>query len=373
MPVELKIVSSKSELKTFIYFPEKVHAMHQNWVPPIYADEFQFYDPKHNPQLADADTILFLAYKNGEIAGRIMGIIHKAYNALHHEKTARFFNLECFDDYEVARTLIAAIENWARQKGMNGIIGPFGFSDKDPQGIQIAGFEHLPVLATPTNLPYLQKLIEQMGYIKERDCLVYKLNIPKQIPDFYQRVYNRVSRNSKHKLIEFKTRRQLKPYIVPVFRLVNETYKSIYGFIPMNEKEMHSLADKYIPMLDPAFTKLIVDENNNPTAFVVASPDISMGIKLAKGKIFPIGFIHFLLSAKRTKQLDLFLGAVKDDLQGSGLTTLLGVSLFKSANQRGLEYIDSHLILETNKQMRAVMERLGATVYKRYRIYSKAI
>lgn len=370
---QIRIVKTRKELKEFIYLPEAIHASHKNWVPPIYSDEWKFYDPKYNKALLLADTILFLAYEGELPVGRIMGIINKKHNENNHELTARFFNLDCYDNPGVSHLLIEAVEKWAKEKGMNKIIGPFGFSDKDPEGAQVEGFENLPVIATATNLPYLPSLIEKEGYTKETDCLVYKLYIPSPIPDFYQKVYDRVIRNENFRLLEFKTRSQLKPYIVPIFRLVNETYRSIYGFIEMDEAEMHELARKYLPLLDPEFMKVVVDKENNPIAFVIASPDISIGIQKAKGKIFPFGFIHILSSAKRSTQLDLFLGAVKEKYITAGLTALLGVATFNSAKKRKMEYIDSHLILETNKPMRTVMERLGGTVYKRYRVYSKKI
>ena len=373
MNVELIPVDSGKSLKEFIYLPAKVHLFHKNWVPPIYSDEWKFYDVKHNKSLAECDTIRLMAVRNGKAVGRIMGIINKSYNEKHGERTARFFNFECFEDREASHLLLSAIEKWAGEKGMNKVIGPFGFSDKDPQGLQTEGFSHLPVIATATNLPYLQELVESEGYRKEVDCVVYRLPVPEKIPEIYQRIYERLVRNDKLKLVEFSSRRALKPYIVPVLRLVNETYQSIFGFTPMDEDEMYQLAGKYLPLLDPAFTKLVTDRENNPVAFVIASPDISEGIIKARGKIFPFGFIHILSSAKKSKQLDLFLGAVKPKYQGSGITALLGVSLFRSAMQRRLAYIDSHLILETNRQMRDVMERLGAVIYKRYRVYGKNI
>lgn len=369
----IKVVESGKELKEFIYLSEKIHQHHENWVPPIYSDERKFYDPKYNKALDSSDTVLFLAYNNGKPVGRIMGIINNKHNSLHHEKTARFFNFDCYDQPAVSHALLDSVEKWAIKKGMNKIVGPFGFSDKDPQGVQVEGFENMPVIATATNLPYLPELIEKEGYKKETDCLVYKLPIPWPIPDIYQRVFDRVISNKNIRLREFTSRRQLKPYIVPVFRLVNETYRSLFGFAEMDEDEMHEMARKYLPMLDPEFTKVITDRENNPIAFVVASPDISKGIRRAKGKIFPFGFIHILSSAKHTDQLDLFLGAVKERYMNTGLTALLGVSIFNSANKRGLKYIDSHLILESNKPMRAVMEKLKATIYKRYRVYSKNI
>jgi len=373
MSISIKEVLTKSELKEFIFLPEKIHAADSIWLPPIYADEWKFYNPKYNKTFSLCDTVLLLAYDGSKPVGRVMGIINSAYNHHQKEKTARFFNLECYNDQNVVHALLASVEKWALSKGMTNVIGPFGFSDKDPQGIKIEGFEHVPVIATASNFPYLQERIEAEAYIKKFDCLVYKLVIPDQVPQQYIRVADRIKRDKDIRLIEFSSRSQLKPYIIPVLRLVNETYKSIYGFAEMDEAEMKELAAKYLPILDPVFTKVITDSENNPLAFIVASPDMSMGIQKAKGRIFPFGFIHILSSIKKSKQLDLFLGAVKDPEKNKGLIALLGVSIFQSAGKRRMEFIDSHLILESNKAMRAVMERLGAHVYKRYRVYTKQI
>lgn len=373
MQPNIVTVASRKGLKEFIFLPAKIHASHLNWVPPIYLDEWKFYDPKSNKSLSASDTILFIAYRNGKPMGRIMGIINNTYNEMHNESSARFFNFDCFNDHEISHLLISAVEEWAMKKGMTKLIGPFGFSDKDPQGVQIEGFENLPVIATATNLPYLQKLIEEEGFTKQTDCVAYTLKIPGTIPEDYQRVFDRVIQRKKIKLLEFKSRSELKPFIVPVLRLVNETYSSLFGFMPMDEEEMLQLAKKYLPILDPSFTKLVTDHENNPIAFIIASPDISEGIKKANGKLFPFGFIHILASAKKSKQLDFFLGAVKSNYQGTGVTALIAVALFRSAWQKKLQYIDSHLILETNRPMREVMERLGAVIYKRYRIYTKNI
>ncbi|HRH67749.1 MAG TPA: hypothetical protein PLU53_15740 [Bacteroidia bacterium] len=371
MSVEIKIVKSKSDLREFIFLPSKLYSDRATWVPPLYMDEWKFYDPHQNTSLAHCDTILFLAYENENCVGRIMGIIPHPYNRLMNVQSARFFQLDCFNDAVISHALITAVEKWAIQKGSTTMIGPYGFSDKDPQGLQVEGFEHLPVLATPTNPPYLEKLVANERYSKLIDCISYKLNIPKEFPEFYKRIYQRAIRNNNVRMAEFKKRSELKPYIVPIFRLINETYKDLFGFVPLEEAEMFEMAKKYLPILNPAYVKIILDVKNEPVAFVIAMPDMSRGIQKAKGKLFPIGFIHILGSAKKTAQLDLFLGAVKEEYQGKGLTSILGINLMDTARKHGLTYIDSHLILESNLKMRAELERLGGTIYKRYRVFMK--
>jgi GNAT superfamily N-acetyltransferase len=373
MKTEIKKVETKDDLKNFIFYPAIIHKDHKNWVPPIYSDEWTFLSPEKNKNMRTNDTMLLLAYKGDKIAGRIMGIINRHHNEVHKLKTGRFFYMECENNPEISHALIQHIENWAKEKGMNKMIGPFGFSDKDPQGLMIEGFENKPVIATNYNFPYMVDLVEREDYKKEIDCVSFRLPIPQDIPELYNRILIRILKNNKLNLLEFKNRWSMRKYIVPLFRLINETYQELYGFIPLDEKEMHEFANRYLPILDPAFVKVVVDGSNQIIAFIIAMPDMNEGIIKAKGKLFPFGFLKILRSAKRTKQLDLLLGAVKEEYRGIGFDVLLGSKIIESAKKRGIEKIDSHLILENNFKMRAELEKLGGVLYKRYRIYQKDI
>jgi len=373
MAVTIKIVSSKSELKKFIYYPLELHKGHKNWVPPIFSEEFAFYDPTKNKSLVTNDHILALAYDNNRIIGRVMGIINKHYNEIYNIKDARFFAIECINDQQVMHELIEFVKNWAVSKGMTRLVGPYGFSDKDPQGFMIEGYEQIPLIATNFNFPYMVQLLENEGFTKEVDCLSYKMVIPETIPDLYEHVLQRTLKNHNLTMLDFKRKRDLKQYIVPVFRLVNEAYSPIYGFVPLDEQEMKEMAEKYFMILDREFVKVIIDANNEVAAFIVAIPNMSKGISKAKGKLFPFGFIHILKAARNTDQLDLFLGAVKDKYRNLGLDAMMGKSVFESAHKRKLKIIDSHLILENNELMKAEIEKLGGVVYKRYRVYQKSI
>jgi GNAT superfamily N-acetyltransferase len=373
MKIELRLVDSKSLLKEFIYLPEKIYRGDSRWVPPMYVDEWNFHNPEQNKALAYSDVIRLLAYQNGKIVGRIMGIINKKYNTDHGEHTVRFFALDCVNDQTIAHALIQHIEQWGKEKGMTKIIGPYGFSDKDPQGLQIEGLELLPVLATPTNPSYLQALVEQEGYTKELDCVSYHIPVPEHLSVIHQKVYDRIAANQQVTLIEFTSKKQLKPYIVPVFRLVNETYAPIFGFVPMTEDEMKKFAAQYLPVLDPAFVKVVVNMHHEIVAFVVSMPEMSAGIQKAKGRLFPFGFIHILRAMRKTKQLNLLLGAIKKEYRGKGINVLMGKAIMNSARKRGMNVLDSHLILETNVIMRAECEKLGGAVRKRYRVYGKGL
>ncbi|HEU5292822.1 MAG TPA: hypothetical protein VFU05_19375 [Cyclobacteriaceae bacterium] len=373
MSIEIKVVDTKALLKQYIFLPEKIYEGDTRWVPPFYVDERTFHDPKKNNALSYCHTIRLIAYQDEVPVGRIMGIIHHPYNLQHQEKTVRFFNLDCINDQKVASALIRYIENWGREKGMTKMIGPYGFSDKDPQGLQIEGLEHLPVIATSANPAYMQGLVEYENFHKEIDCVSYQMPIQDGIPAVYKKVYERVKKNQSLRLLEFDSKSKLKPYIIPVFRLVNEAYAHLFGFVPMTEEEMKEFADQYFTVLDHEFVKIVVNPQYDIIAFVVAMPDMSHGIQKAKGRLFPFGFLHILYSMRKTKQLNLLLGAVKPGFRGLGITALLGKSMMESAAERGMTVMDSHLILENNLPMRRECERIDGKVCKRYRVYSKMI
>lgn len=301
-----------------------------------------------------------------------MGIINHRYNSYCQVKNARFAYFECWDEQEIAHELLGYVEKWAKSKGMEKIVGPMGFSDQDPEGFLIDGFEHTPSLATYYNFEYLIRLLEKESYSKEVDYVVYKVDVTMKMPDFYKKIYQRVSRKKEFKLVEFTNRKQLKEFIRPTLVLMNECFKDTYGYLPLDEEEIDALAKRFLPLIDPRFIK-IVTKNIEVIGFIIGIPNLSDGIRKAKGRLFPFGIFKILKSAKKTKQLDLLLGGVKEKHRGRGLDVMLGLKTIESAQKAGFEYIDSHHELETNVKMRAEMERLGGKVYKRFRIFQKKL
>lgn len=372
--IDIIKVKTKKQLKKFIHLPAKIHRNHSNWVPPIYMDERQFYNRRKNESFSYCDTILLLAMQNNECVGRIMGIINHKYNKAHNENDARFCFLETYDDYKVANKLLTAIEEWAITKGKTGLVGPLGFSDKDPQGFLFKGFDQPSVIATVCNFPYMLDFVKRSGFTKKIDLVTYKIDVPKTVPEFYKKIYQRaLNNNGGIRVINFSSRKQLKPYVRPVLELMNKTFIGIYAYSPLSAKEMDEFASRYLMVLDPRFVKVIENEKDEVIAFILGMPDISDGIKKSNGYMFPLGFIQVLRSQKKTKQLNLLLGGISAEYRNKGLDTILGVEMLKSANKRGMKYIDSHLELETNLKMRAEMEKMGGVVYKRFRIYTKAV
>ena len=374
MTIEIKEVTTRKLMREFIHLPAKIHQNHSNWVPPIYMDEWTYFDSKKNHAFEHCTTILYVAEKAGETVGRIMGIISHQYNESHKITDVRFCYLETYNDFAVFNTLIDAVSVWARKHGMNRMVGPLGFSDKDPQGWLIEGYNEPIVIATNCNFPYMNKLAEDLSFKKEVDLVVYQIPIPEEIPEFYNSIYKRfISRENKLQLKEFTSRRQVRPYIYKVLTLVNQTFSGIYGFVPFTVKEMDEFANRYLYLINPRFIKLVIDKNDEVVAFLIAMSHISEGIQKSKGYLIPWGFIPILTAGRKSKQLNLLLGGIDPEYQGRGLDVMMGIKLIESAKRAGKVVMDSHLELEDNHKVRSEMEKMGGQVYKRYRIYQKTL
>ena len=366
----IKEVSTKREKSKFIYLPSKVHKSDPNWLPPVYLDEWELFDDKKNKSYQFADTVLYLAYRDNEVVGRIMGIINRRYNTIHNEKHGRFCFLECYENQEVVHALISKVENWAKSKGMIKLVGPLAFSDKDPQGLQIEGFEYPKFIICPTNDRFLPRMVENEGFKKLRDLVNYLAKTPDDLPDVYKKILSRISQNDEYKIVEFNTKKQLKPYLLPILDLMNQTFMEIYGFVPLNDSEKKEFIARYMMILDPKFIK-VVEGKDGLIGFAGGIRDISEGIRKAGGKLLPFGIFRILIESKRSKKLLMLLGGVKEAFRGKGIDVLMAIKLLQACIEHNVEWIDLHLILEDNYKMRAECERIGGKVIKRFRIYQK--
>ncbi len=372
MSIEIRDVVSKKDRKTFLLLPEKLNAGRPCWVHPVLMDDKKYFNPAKNKAFGYCDVVMRLAFRDGRPVGRIMGIINRRFNEHRGSQIARFGYIESIEDREVVKAMVTSVEAWAKAKGMDRIIGPYGFSDQDPEGFIIEGFENRATIATYYNTEWMPGYVEALGYVKDADYFVYKLEVPKEMPELYKKIYERIMKRGSFRLLEFRKRKELKPWIVPIFSLMNECYmaSNIYGYAPLSEKEMEDLAARYLPVVDPRFVKVVL-KDNEPAAFIIAMPDMTEGIQKCRGRLFPFGFIHVLRAAKRTKQLDLMLGAIREKYRGFGLDALMGFKTLEAAWEAGYEIMDTHHELEVNVRVRAEMERMGGVVYKKFRVYTK--
>jgi hypothetical protein len=372
MGLTIREAACRRDLRRFIFLPEKIHAQHPNWVPPLYSDEWNTFSPAKNMAFGYCETILLLALQGHDVVGRILGIVNHRHNRYRGQRTARFACLEAPEDEKVVAALVGSVEDWARKQGMNRIIGPYGFTDQDPEGFLIEGFDQAPTIGTYYNFEWMPRLVERQGYAKEVDYVTYRIEIPSPFPEKYLSMYERIKRRGNLEVVGLRTRREAKAWAGHAFRLMNEAYaeEGIFGFTPMDEQEMGQLLRRYLPLLDPRFLKG-VKRGEDLAGFMIGIPDFTAGLRKARGRLLPFGFFHILRAMKKTRQLVLLLGAVRKKDRGLGVDLLLMMEMWMSAQKAGIQVVDTHHQLETNRKIRGNSEWLGGSVYKRYRVYGK--
>jgi GNAT superfamily N-acetyltransferase len=366
-------VKRGKDFKAYLSLPYALHEGHALWVPPLRLFERNFLNPRKNRHLDCSSVVCFLARRGGEAAGRIMGIINRRLNETLSAPEARFCNFESIDDEETARALLGAVEGWARENGMRRVVGPLGFSNQDPQGFLVEGFGERPSIGTICNFDYVPRLLESAGYLKEVDYVTYRIPIRGEVPVEIGRIAEWAKKRLKVRLVEPESRKEAMRWLPRALRFMNETYTEIYGFIPLTEEVIRKTSRTYAQILDPAFIKIAVDERGETVGFMFGVRDVTEGFRRARGRLVPFGYFAIKLHQKRAKRLDLLLGAIKAEYRGRGIDTLLGIAMVESARAKGMEYADSHHELESNRLMRAEMEKVGGTVYKRHRVYRKEI
>ncbi|NMC37777.1 MAG: hypothetical protein GYA41_05590 [Bacteroidales bacterium] len=370
-PIIVKEVISRKEFNQFISLPHEIHRYDVNWLPTLFFDDRKLFSRERNIFLRNFDSVFLLAYRNLKPAGRIIAHVRKN-DPEENRMVCRFCYMDSYNDPPVVHALFEKVEQWAKKKGAKRIIGPMGFSIKDPQGFQVEGFNYPPVFATSNNSAFLPCLMENEGYEKDIDLVNYVIDIPSEYPPFYRKAYERAMSNSKIKIIEFRTKKEIRPYIIPGLELMNETYTEQYGYVNMTEEEKQDLAREFYPVLDPDFVKGI-EFDGKLVGFIIGIADFSKGIMASRGRLFPFGLFRILASVRKSEKLIFVLGGINKSFRGQGIDILMAVRMFEAGLKHGMKLIDSHLILESNRRMRAEYEIFSGRQIKRFRIYRKTI
>lgn len=376
MSIVIKPVTTTKELKQFIRFANDLYTNNPYYCPAIELDEINTFNPRKNPAFEVCESSQFVAYQDGTIVGRIAAIINHNANQHWNNKKARFGWFDFIDDLAVSKALIEQVAVWAKEKGMESLNGPVGFTDLDHQGLLIEGFEYLSPMASLYNFPYYQKHYEALGFEKEADWIEYRVFIDKQLPERFTRVSELVLSRSKVRIVKYKSRSKLlKDYGMPFFRMMQESYHNLYNYAPLTERQMSYYANMYIPLLNPDFVTLLVNEQDELVGIGAGMPNITPELQRCKGKLFPFGWIG-ILKALRSNQInafDLLLIAIRPDYQGKGINALLFYDQFPKMSQYGVNYCETTSILETNEKNQANWESFNHILHKRRRAYIKPL
>lgn len=349
--VEIREVKTKRELNDFIDFPEKLYHDNPYFVPPFRGEEMDTLRDDKNPAFEFCEAKYYLAYKDGKLVGRIGAILNHRYNDAKNEKRMRFTRPDFIDDFEVSGALMDAVEAFAKEKGMERVHGPVGFCDLDKQGMLIEGFEELNMSITVYNAPYYKTHMERLGYAKEADWVEFDLIAPKEIDVRLDKIAQGVARRTGVRRVMFKSAKDVHPYIMPVFHLLNEAYAHLYGFVALTPALRDFYVKQFFGFLQPDYTILLLDQEDNVAGFAIAFPSLAMAMKKARGRLFPFGFIHLLKALKTSKELEFALIAVRHDLQGLGVNAVLMNETLRAAVKNGIVRAETGPELELNEKV----------------------
>ncbi|MBQ8277452.1 MAG: N-acetyltransferase [Bacteroidaceae bacterium] len=377
MSVEIKRVTTRGELKKFIRFNYEFYKNNAQSVPDLYDDMLNTFSPQRNAAFEFCEADYFMAYRDGKAVGRVAAIINRRANETWGRKVVRFGWIDFTDDEEVSRALIDTVRQWGRERGMEEIEGPLGFTDMDAEGMLVEGFDQLSTMATIYNYPYYPEHMERLGLEKSADWVEWKIYIPEEIPEKHRRISDIIARKHGLRIRKLTSKREIRRSGIghEIFRLINDAYAPLFNFSRMTERQIDQYVNMYVPVLDLRMVTLVENAEGELVAVGISMPSLSRALQRARGKLFPLGWFHLLkaLMWRRPKVLDLLLVAVRPDYQNKGVNALLFTDLIPVYQQMGFEYAESNPELEQNEKVQSQWQYFRTEQHKRRRCYKADI
>lgn len=377
MAVEIReIQPTRRNLLKFVHFPiDTLYRDSKYFVPPLVTDELNTLRPDKNPAFDFCEAVYYLAYRDGKIVGRVAGIINHVVNERSNKKEARFSYIDFIDDAEVVDALIDAVTRWGKSKGMEHLTGPLSFTDMDPEGMLIEGYDRVGTSGGIYNYPYYPKHMERLGFVKDADWIEMLITIPKDIPEKMVRISNLVAQRYNLTTIKYTNRKQLvADYGDAIFKLINVAYDDIFGYSPLSDKQIKHYIKMYLPFLPLKDLALAVDKDTRELIAVgISIPSMAKALIQNRGRLLPMGWKPLLHAFKHNDVVDLMLIAVKPEFQNKGVNSLLFTDLIPCFNEYGYKYAESNRELELNSKVLKQWEYFERDQHKRRRAFTKPI
>jgi hypothetical protein len=370
MTVKIQEVESKQDFKQFVNFVYKHYQGSENWIPPIKNDELFSVNKEKNPAYEFCESKFWLAYEGNKIVGRIGALINFVYNKKVGEKLGRIHRPEFIDDTNVSKALFEVAEKWLREKGMEKVHGPLGFTNIDQQGLLIEGFDTLPSIASVYNHDYYQKHFENLGYGKENDWLEFKLTVGEEATKKASRGASLVKRRYGFESLSFTKSSELKEYTHVIFEILNNAFKVLPYTVPFTDKMIEASAKKYFSILNPKYVK-IIKKDDEVIGFFVGLPSLSKAMKKANGSVLPFGILPIMKALKHPQVIDMLLTGVKEEYQNTGAAVILMAELQEQMLKEGINQIETTGIFEINNNAISNWKNYEHIQHKRRRCFVK--
>ena len=372
--VEIRQVKTKKEQKEFLNFPIKLYKGCPYYSPNLYMSEKEIFK-KDYFYYKTCDAIYFNAYKDGEMVGRIGGILQKAANEKWKQKRVRFTRFDLIDDFEVAKALLEAVENWARELNMEEVFGPMGFSDMEKEGLLIEGFEEPTTLNENYNYAYYKTHLEALGYVKDVDWIAHQARCPKDFDiEKTEAVINRLmDKYELHYCKEKNTNKLLKKYGNDFFDIVEESYKDLYQTVPFTKEQIEDMISSFRLVLNKDYIELMLDKNDKVVAFALSFPMISPILNKTGGKLYPWILPRLLWELKHSKVSEFGLIGVRDNYRRTGIAWGPMLVTLKKMRSGKIDYCETNLTLEDNHNILSMLHKLDLRDHRRVRTYIKKV
>jgi GNAT superfamily N-acetyltransferase len=376
MAVQIKTVTTKSELKTFVRFANKMYKGNKYYVPSMPMDDLETFDRNKNAAFEFSEAEFYLAYKDGKPVGRVAAIVNNKANQAWNVKQVRFGWFDFIDDLEVSKALLDAVVAFGKSKGMNQIAGPLGFTDFDPEGMLVDGFDRICTMALFHNHPYYPEHMKKHGYVKETGWLEYRLTIPAEVPDRLKKLSQVVLERYNLKLVK-KTKAQVKRenYGQKIFELINQTYCGLYGFSLLSPKQIDQFVDTYLGVINMNLLAFVENQEGELIGAAITMPSIAKALQKCNGEILPFGWWHLLKAMywKPTDTLELLLIGVRPDYQNKAINSVLCVDIMENCHKMGFKYAETNANLEDNTKIQAMWASFEKEQHKKRWIFAKEI
>ena len=379
--IEIKEVTNIAQLKQFVQFHYDLYRGCQQAVPFLFTEEMNTLRHDRNACFDFCEASYLMAFRGEEMVGRVAAIINHRANERWQRKVVRFGWLDFIDDKEVSRALLEAVEQWGRQKGMTEVAGPLGFTDMDREGLLIEGFDQDATMYINYNYPYYVQHIEQMGgFEKDNDYMEYRVKVPEQVPEKFHKIAEMIRKRYNLHVRKFTRAELLKGGKGrEIFNIVNATYKDLYGYSQLSEKQIIQLVDQYIKVFDYHLLTAIEDWNtpdHKIVGFGITFPSFNEALRKTRdGRLLPFGWWHMLKVLKwhKTDVVDLLLIGVLPEYRAKGANSLIFDDLIQWFQRYGFKWAEAMPQMETNEHMRGQWQYLEATQHRRHRCYRKKL
>jgi GNAT superfamily N-acetyltransferase len=371
MTIVLKKVESPHEIDRFIHFPHQIYSNDTPWVAPLDNERKVFLSQEINPFFDHAEAEYFLAQStDGKTLGRIAAIVDYDHNRFHQEKTGFFGMFECVNDVEVSTHLLNAVEQWSRNKGLDRMRGPMNLSINHECGLLVENFDDSPVLGIPYNPPYYADLLLHWGLEKAKDLVSLDLQLT-QIPEYLQRAVSLIQKRNRFSIRCLQMDR-FDQEMDLLWEVYNSAWEANWGFVPMNHKEFVFTAREMKRVVDPRLC-FIAEVGGEPAGFSLTLPDVNQALKPMQGKLFPFGWLKFILGKRRINRSRVITLGVKKQFQRLGIDAFFYYATYKQLMEMNIFRVDMSWILEDNQAMIGPIEKIGGIPYKRHRIYERSL